>query len=144
MVLFRVYFSKFLLTEETARHDRRRRPYCFHCQTTLASPRKIDFEVSCTCIVVHRNICFAESSRAATLWRHDREGHHQHTVSLSIFQGRVAMFWEENLTKRNINVTILSPIESGMSRFSRKVRLGVISDSLLHEDCKLSQQMSHG
>ena len=61
-----------------------------------------------------------QSSRAATLWRHGRDGHHQYTVSLSIFQGRVAMSWEEKLTKRNKNVTKITPIESGCLEFLGK------------------------
>ena len=66
----------------------------------------IDWELSRTYIVMNHNVLFAESSRAPALWRHDRDVNNQITAMLPIFQGRIAMFTEENLAlNRNVNVT---------------------------------------
>ena len=66
----------------------------------------IGWELSRTYIVMNHNVWFAESSRAPALWRHDRDVNNQITAMLPIFQGRIAMFTEENLAlNRNVNVT---------------------------------------
>ena len=39
---------------------------------------------------------WSKSSRAPALWRHDRDVNNQNMVVLSIFQGQLAMFTEEN------------------------------------------------
>ena len=64
-----------------------------------------------------------ESSRAPALWRHDLDDNHQNMVFLSIVQGRLAMFNEENLvSKHNVNVVTSMSIWRGRSSDSRQVR----------------------
>ena len=56
---------------------------------------------------MHRNVWFAESSRAPALWRHDRNISNQNmAMLLPIFQGRLAMLTDENSAlNRYVNVT---------------------------------------
>ena len=49
---------------------------------------------------MHHNIWFVESSHTPALWRHDQDSNHENMVFLLIFQGRLAMFMEENSTSK--------------------------------------------
>ena len=44
----------------------------FHCRTAHASQHMIGWELSCTCIAMHRNVWLAERPRPPALWRHGR------------------------------------------------------------------------
>ena len=59
---------------------------------------------------MHGKVWLAESSLAPALWRHDWDVSLQNMMLLSIFQVRLNMFMEDNLTwKRNVNVTKSMP-----------------------------------
>ena len=125
MCIFQSFFVFF--ADETSRHDSRRSPYCFHCRTEYASQHMIGWELSCTCIMMNHNVWFAESSRAPALWRHDRDVNNQNMAMLPIFQGRLAMFTEQNWAlNRNVNVTKNMSNWRGRSKDSRQVRFFLI------------------
>ena len=65
--------------------------------SAYASQRTIGRELSSAqvCIVMHRNVWFAGSSRAPALWRRYRDVNNQNMAMLPIFHGWLPMFTEE-------------------------------------------------
>ena len=112
-----MYCLKFGLTNETSWHELRWLPYDFHCQTAYASQRMTGSGFSCTCIVMYRNIWFAESTRVPALWR-------QPSKRTKLFRS----FKGDNLTStRNVKITKKFVIARRGSRDFRQIRFALVS-----------------